>query len=174
MHSSNLLKASDYYCNYPASTKSWKIFFLTIMGISIPTIFVTGIGACLGNLSSANASYGTVYEDHGIGGLLLASFHPFRFAKFCLVILVFSVIGNNIAVNYSTGLSLQLLGHYFHAVPRFLWSFLNALVVAVIAVAGKEHLSAIVSDFVSLLGYWTVSFTMILLVSFSKFLLKDR
>ena len=36
--------------------------------------------------------------------------------------------------------------------------------VAVLAIAGKDHLSAIVSDFVSLLGYWTISFTFILLI----------
>lgn len=159
--------ASDYYCNYPANTKSWKIFFLTFFGISIPTIFVTIIGACLGNAaisSEANPTLTTAYHDHGLGGLLFESYHPSGFSKFCLVLLVFTVIGNNVAVNYSSGLSLQLLGHYFHAVPRFIWSFVNALVIAVLAIAGRQHLSLIVSNFVSLLGYWTVSFTLILLV----------
>jgi len=160
--------ASDYYCNYPANTKSWKIFFLTWFGISIPTIFVTVIGACLGNAAITNAAanpiLGDAYDAHGLGGLLRETYHPIGWSKFCLVLLVFSVLGNNIAVNYSSGLSLQLLGHYFHAVPRFIWSFLNALVIAVLAIAGREHLSTIVNNFVSLLGYWTVSFTMIILV----------
>ena len=48
--------------------------------------------------------------------------------------------------------------------PRLLWSLLFAIVVAVLAIAGQEHLSTIVSNFVSLLGYWTVSFTVILLL----------
>ncbi|KAF8850758.1 purine-cytosine permease-like protein [Acephala macrosclerotiorum] len=159
--------ASDYYCNYPANTKSWKIFFLTLFGISIPTIFVTVIGACLGNAavsSSTNDALIAAYQDHGLGGLLSVSYHPLGWAKFCLVILTFSVLGNNIAVNYSSGLSLQLLGHYFHAIPRFIWSLLNAVVIAALAIAGREHLSIIVSNFVSLLGYWTVSFTIILLI----------
>ena len=159
--------ASDYYCNYPAKTKSWKIFFLTFFGISIPTIFVTVIGACLGNAaisSSVNPILTDAYNNHGLGGLLRESFHPLRFSKFCLVLLVFSVIGNNVAVNYSSGLSMQLLGHYFHAIPRFLWSLVNAVVIAVLAIAGRQHLSTIVSNFVSLLGYWTVSFTVILLI----------
>lgn len=160
--------ASDYYCNYPATTKSWKIAAMTVFGISIPTIFVTVIGACLGNAaitnSDANPALDAAYNDHLLGGLLLEVYHPLRFSKFCLVLLVFTVLGNNIAVNYSSGLSLQLLGHYFHAIPRFVWSFANALVIAVIAIAGKNHLSLIVSNFVSLLGYWTVSFTVILMV----------
>ncbi|KIV86957.1 hypothetical protein PV11_02531 [Exophiala sideris] len=158
--------AADYYCNYPASTKSWKVFFLTLAGITIPTVFITVIGACIGNAALLNAypPYADAYTDHGLGGLLREIFHPNGWSKFCLIILTFSVLGNNIAINYSSGLSLQLLGHYFHAVPRFIWSFLVALVVAVLAIAGKDHLSAIVSDFVSLLGYWTVSFTLILLI----------
>lgn len=167
--------ASDYYCNYPANTKSWKIFFLTLFGISIPTILVTVIGACIGNaaFSGNNPGLEEAYGDHALGGLLRESFHPLGFSKFLLVLLAFSVLGNNVAVNYSSGLSLQLLGHYFHAVPRFIWSFLNAFVVAVLAIAGREHLSTIVSNFVSLLGYWTVSFTFILLIE-DKFFRKSE
>lgn len=159
--------ASDYYCNYPAKTPSWKIFSLTFFGISIPTIWITVIGACLGNAavsSSVNTVLTDAYDDHGLGGLLRESLHPLGFSKFCLVLLTFSVLGNNIAVNYSSGLSLQLMGHYFHAVPRFIWSFINALVIAILAIAGQNNLSTIVSNFVSLLGYWTVSFTLILLI----------
>lgn len=160
--------ASDYYCNYPADTKPWKIWALTLFGISIPTVFVTVIGACLGNIAVSNADANPIlanaYTDHGLGGLLREAYHPLHFSKFCLVILVFTVLGNNIAVNYSSGLSIQLLGHYFHAIPRFIWSFLNALVIAILAIAGKDSLSTIVSNFVSLLGYWTISFTVILVV----------
>jgi purine-cytosine permease-like protein len=158
--------AADYYCNYPASTKSSKVFFFTLAGVVIPTVFVTVAGACIGNaaLLTQYPPYHTAYEDHGLGGLLREIYHPLGWSKFCLVILTFSVLGNNIAINYSSGLSLQLLGNFFHAIPRFIWSFLVALVVAILAIVGKDHLSTIVSNFVSLLGYWTVSFTFILLV----------
>lgn len=158
--------AADYYCNYPANTKPWKIFTLTLFGVTLPTVFVTVIGACLGNaaLSAAYGPYATEYTNHGLGGLIRVVYHPIGWSKFSLVMLMFSVLGNNIAINYSSGLSIQLLGHWFHAVPRFIWSFLVALVIGVLAVAGKDHLSTIVSNFVSLLGYWTISFTFILLI----------
>ncbi|RFU30317.1 hypothetical protein B7463_g6000, partial [Scytalidium lignicola] len=169
--------ASDYYCNYPANTKSWKIFFLTLFGISFPTIFVTTIGACLGNaaVSAAdlNPILGAAYEDHGLGGLIREVYHPIGWSKFALVIITFSVVGNNVAVLYSSGLSMQLFGHYFHAIPRFIWSFLCVLVLAILAIAGRQHLSTIVSNFVSLLGYWTVSFTFILMIEDKFFRRKE-
>lgn len=158
--------AADYYCNYPADTKSRKVFFLTLAGVTIPTVFTTVAGCCIGNaaLLADYKPWNDVYEDHGLGGLLSVIYHPSGWSKTCLVFLTFSVLGNNIAINYSSGLSLQLLGHWFHAIPRFIWSFLVALVVAILAIAGKDHLSTVVSNFVSLLGYWTISFTLILLI----------
>lgn len=168
--------ASDYYCNYPASTKSWKIFFLTLFGVTFPTVFVTIIGACLGNAaisSTNNPVLSEAYDDHGLGGLLREVYHPIGWSKFALVIITFSVVGNNVAVLYSSGLSMQLFGHYFHAIPRFIWSFLCVLVLAILAIAGRQHLSTIVSNFVSLLGYWTVSFTFILLIEDQWFRRKE-
>ena len=157
---------ADYYCNYPATTPSWKLFWLTSFGLMIPTAASTIIGACIGNaaLTVAYPPYADSYTNHGFGGLIKEIYHPVGWSKFALVILMFSVMGNNIANFYSGGLCLQLLGHWFHAVPRFIWSFLFALVTAVLAIAGKDHLSTIVNDFVSLLGYWTLSFTLVLLV----------
>ena len=158
--------ASDYYCNYPADTKAWKVFALSFWGVVIPTTFSIVIGACLGNaaVTAAYPPYADAYTNHGLGGLIREVYHPVGWSKFCLVLLTFSVLGNNIANNYSSGLSLQLLGHWFHAVPRFIWSLLVAIVIAVLAIAGQQHLSIVVSNFVSLLGYWTVSFTLVLLI----------
>lgn len=156
---------SDYYTHYPANTSSRKVFGLTLLGLLVPITFVTVVGACLGNAahSATYPPYADAYANHGLGGLIREVYNPLGWSKFALVLLMFSVLGNNIAIIYSSGLSLQLLGHYFHAVPRFIWSFLVILVIAILAIAGKDHLSTIVSNFVSLLGYWAVSFTIILL-----------
>lgn len=167
--------ASDYYCNYPADTKKRKVFLLTLWGIVFPTVFATTAGACIGNgiYIASYKPWTDTYNAHGLGGVLRDVYHPIGWSKFCLVILTFSVLGNNIAINYSSGLSIQLLGHWFHAVPRFIWSFFFALVIAILAIAGKDHLSNVVSDFVSLLGYWTISFTFILLLEDKWFRRRD-
>jgi len=156
----------DYYVHFPASTPFSLVFWLTYFGVVIPTSFSVIVGSCLGNaaITAAYGPYSDAYTNHGLGGLIATVYHPVGWSKFCLVLLTFSVLGNNVAINYSSGLSLQLLGHWFHAVPRLFWSLLFVIVVAVLAIAGQEHLSLIISNFVSLLGYWTVSFTVILLL----------
>src|SRR5271156_676683 len=70
--------AADYYCNYPAKTKFWKIFGLTLAGVTLPTSFITVVGACLGNaaLSVAYGPYNDAYEAHGLGGLIREVYHP--------------------------------------------------------------------------------------------------
>ncbi|KAH9207949.1 hypothetical protein DL95DRAFT_481601 [Leptodontidium sp. 2 PMI_412] len=102
--------ASDYYCNYPDTTRSYKIFFLTLFGISIPTIFTIAIDSCLGNViytnKLANPLLTNAIKHYSLGGLLRESYYLIGFSKFCLVLLVFSILGNNIAINYSLELSL--------------------------------------------------------------------
>ncbi|KAK5945041.1 hypothetical protein PMZ80_002244 [Knufia obscura] len=158
--------SADYYCNYPAKTPSWKIFFLTQFGATTPIMFATIVGAVIANaamLGQVEPWYST-YGQYGLGGLIRETYSPLGWSKFCLVMLTFSVLGNNVLIFYSSGLDLQLLGDYFHAVPRFIWSFLTAVALAALSIAGKQHLSTIISNFVSMLGYWAICFTLILLI----------
>lgn len=158
--------AADYYCNYPANTSTWKVFLLTQFGAALPIMFATIVGAVIANaalLGQVEPWY-TTYGTYGLGGLIRETYSPLGWSKFCLVMLTFSVLGNNVVIFYSSGLALQFLGDYFHAVPRFIWSFLAAVALAALSIAGKEHLSAIISNFVSMLGYWAVAFTIILLL----------
>jgi purine-cytosine permease-like protein len=79
--------AADYYCNYPAKTPAWKIFSLTVAGVTIPTVFVTVIGACIGNAAilAEYPPYATAYDNHGLGGVLREAYHPLGWSKFALV-----------------------------------------------------------------------------------------
>jgi purine-cytosine permease-like protein len=64
---------------------------------------------------------------------------------------------NNIPNTYSAGLSIQALGRPFAMVPRFFWTFLCFAIYTVAGVAGREHFSEILSNFLSILSYWTVN-----------------
>lgn len=158
--------SSDYTCNYPSNISKKKIFLLTWVGLVLPLCFTTYLGIVLGQAATLNANspYAHAYAHHGLGGLLIEGWHPIGWAKVACVISSLTVCGNNVAVIYSSGLCIQLLGDYFHAVPRFIWSFFVALVIALLAIIGRQSLSTIVSNFVSLLGYWTVSYSLIILI----------
>ena len=68
---------------------------------------------------------------------------------------------NNIPNTYSAGLSMQALGRPFAKVPRFFWVFLSFVIYTVAGVAGREHFSEILSNFLSILSYWTAFFIVI-------------
>ena len=56
---------------------------------------------------------------------------------------------------------MQTLGRPFAMVPRFFWVFLAFVAYTVAGVAGREHFSAILSNFLSILSYWTAFFVVI-------------
>ncbi|KAH8645415.1 permease for cytosine/purines, uracil, thiamine, allantoin-domain-containing protein [Xylariales sp. PMI_506] len=154
--------AGDYYVNYRAETSPWTIFSLSYFGITIPTTFILIIGACVGQATFNYAPWTEVYEAHGFGAVLGAIYHPSGWSKFALVMSMFTTVGTVSATFYSCSLSCQALGHYFHAVPRFVWALVAFAANVALSVAGQEHLSDLLLDFCNLLSYWTVSFTVIL------------
>jgi purine-cytosine permease-like protein len=46
-------------------------------------------------------------------------------------------------------------------IPRFFWTILCFVIYTVAGVAGREHFSAILSNFLSILSYWTAFFIVI-------------
>jgi purine-cytosine permease-like protein len=65
---------------------------------------------------------------------------------------------------YSSALSIQLLGQHSIAVPRFIWCTLLSLVVFALAYGGRKVLEDIINNLLSILGYWTLAFALILFV----------
>lgn len=64
---------------------------------------------------------------------------------------------------YSTGLSLQALGRPFALIPRFVWTTIGFVAYTIAGVVGREHFSEILSNFLSILSYWTAFFMVITL-----------
>lgn len=152
--------AADYNCRLPADTPPMRVFLLTFFGLFIPICFVEILGAAL--MTITDPAYVTAFADGSTGGLIAQVLSPWgHFGQFVLVLLALSVIGNNIPNTYSTGLSIQALGRPFAIIPRFFWVFLAFVVYTVAGVAGREHFSAILSNFLSILSYWTAFFIVI-------------
>jgi len=152
--------AADYNCRLPADTPPIKVFLLTFFGLFIPICFVEILGAAL--MTITNQDYVDAFTNGGTGGLLGQVLSPWKGGgKFVLFLLAFSVIANNIPNTYSAGLSIQALGRPFAMIPRFFWTILCFVIYTVAGVAGREHFSAILSNFLSILSYWTAFFIVI-------------
>ncbi|KFY32740.1 hypothetical protein V495_08778 [Pseudogymnoascus sp. VKM F-4514 (FW-929)] len=157
--------AGDYYVHYPVDTSKWLVFGLTYLGLVIPTIFVGVLGNLFGGIIATNDDLAAVYYEGGIGALIPAIMSPpVAWGRFACIVFVLSFLGNVIANVYSSALSIQLLGKHFIAVPRFVWcAFLSACIFA-LAYGGRNVLEEIINNLLSILGYWTLAFALILFI----------
>ncbi|KAH8547449.1 purine-cytosine permease [Umbelopsis sp. PMI_123] len=152
--------AADFNMRLPADTSAWYVFILTFFGVYIPVAFVSILGACL--VSIQNQDYVDAFTNNGVGGLLAQTLSPWGGGgKFLMVVLSLSVIANNVPNTYSAALSIQALGKPFQRVPRFLWTILVFIIYTVAGIAGRESFSAILSNLLSILSYWTAFFVVV-------------
>lgn len=163
--------AADYTVYQPANTSRVKAFLWTFAGLIFPLCFTEMLGLAV-STALFNPAFGPTfgatdpttitnpyvlgYEQSAIGGLMGAVLITAygRFGEFCLVVLALSIIANNCPNIYSLALSLQVMGRWTAAVPRFIWTFVGTLVYCAIAIPGYSHFQAVLEDFMLLIGYW--------------------
>lgn len=146
--------AADYFVYYPSSTPAWKVFSVTMVGLSASFTFAFIVGIGLGSGMAANPSWATAYKTSQ-GALIVEGFAPLGdFGKFCGVIVAFGLIANLIAPTYSSGVDFQILSRWFARVPRVIWNTIGVVIYTVCAAAGRAHLAEIFTNFLALMGYW--------------------
>ncbi|KAN0073667.1 Permease for cytosine/purines, uracil, thiamine, allantoin domain containing protein [Tylopilus felleus] len=164
--------AADYNVRLPVDTNPWRVFILTFCGLFLPIVFTVTLGAALMTITDP-AYVAALGSDGNTGALIAQVLSPWKGGgKFLLVLLAMSAVSNNIPNTYSAALSIQALGRPFAMVPRFLWVLLVFLVYTIAGVAGREHFSAILSNFLSILSYWTAFF--IVIVAEEHFLFRRK
>lgn len=148
--------AADYTVYQPHTVSRVKTFAWTWAGLIFPLLFTETLGLAVATAMTFDPvtfepinSYAKGYKGSGIGGLLAAVLFPplGRFGQFCLVVLALSIIANNCPNIYSVGLSLQVLGRWTQAVPRFIWTFVGTLVYCAIAIPGYSHFESVLENF---------------------------
>ncbi|CCE64248.1 hypothetical protein TPHA_0H00380 [Tetrapisispora phaffii CBS 4417] len=146
---------SDYYILFPEDTPKKAVFSITFFGIFLPTLFVGVLGMLLAAIAASYEPWYVMYEKYGMGGLLHAGFQRWNgFGKFCVVILIFSLVSNNIVNTYSAAFSIQLASVRLAKIPRWVWAIVCTVVYVVCALVGREHFSTILSNFLPMIGYW--------------------
>jgi purine-cytosine permease-like protein len=153
----------DYYVYYDPKSPSTKLFLLTLFGLTSSFSFGLILGIGLASGIASNAAYSSAYEVSQ-GALIVAGFEPVgTFGHFCSVVVALGIIANLIPTTYSTGIDVQLLARVASRVPRWIWNTVGAVIFTVCALAGREHLSEIFTNFLSLMGYWTAFWIAIIL-----------
>ncbi|CAI4454082.1 CQS_1a_G0017450.mRNA.1.CDS.1 [Saccharomyces cerevisiae] len=146
---------ADYYILFPEDTPYIQIFCLTFFGTFLPTCFVGILGLLLASVAMSYKPWSVEYDSHGMGGLLWAGFQRWNgFGKFCVVVLVFSLVSNNIINTYSAAFSIQLSSVFCAKIPRWFWSIVCTIICLVCALIGRNHFSTILGNFLPMIGYW--------------------
>jgi len=128
------------------------VFTATLIGLSLSFTFTFVLGTGL----ASGLSNDPVWEaaGPGSGALVVAGYNGLGgFGKFCSVIAALGLIANMVPPTYSSGIDFQILGRYPAMVPRFLWNTFGVIVFAVCALAGRNNLSVIFTNFLALMGY---------------------
>lgn len=151
--------AADYTVYQPRTVSRVKVFAWTFGGLIFPLLFTQILGLAVATATVPASSDGFVnpydegYSKSGIGGLLAAVLFPplGRFGQFCLVVLALSIIANNCPNMYSVTFSLQIMGRWTQAVPRFIWTFVGTVIYCAIAIPGYSHFESVLEDFMLLI-----------------------
>lgn len=155
---------ADFYVYFQPTTKRWMTFLCTALGLTFSTSITVLFGAGLGSGILVNQSWSDAY-DVSVGALIVEAYAPLgAFGHFCSVILALGLISNNVPSTYSAALSFQLLGRWFGAVPRVFWCVVAAIIYTVLACVGRNSLFTIFSNFLALMGYWTLIWVTLTLV----------
>ncbi|KAI0392635.1 permease for cytosine/purines, uracil, thiamine, allantoin-domain-containing protein [Xylariaceae sp. FL0594] len=161
--------ASDYYVHYPVDVSRVKVFLMTTFGIALPTSVGMVAGCVAASALNNRADWAETYEGQGIGFLIQAMLYPRGFAKFILTLLVLSGINVNVISIYSAAISCQQFARPCARVPRFVWTIMCFAVILALALGGRQQLNTYLQNFLSLLGYWSTSYFVIIFVEHFAF-----
>lgn len=146
--------AADYFVYYPETTPLPNVFLATMIGLILSFTFALIMGIGLGSGIASNPAWADAYNNSQ-GALIVAGFSPVgTFGSFCSVVVALGMIANLVPTTYSGGVDFQTLGRYFLRVPRVIWNTLVVVIYTVCAIAGREHLAEIFTNFLALMGYW--------------------
>ena len=146
--------AADYFVYYPTTTPSLPLFTLSFFGLLTSFTFALLVGIGLATGISSDSDYATAYSTSQ-GALLVEAFAPLgAFGRFCAVVVALGLIANLIPPTYSSGVDFQLLARQAARVPRWVWNSVGVVIYTVCALAGRNYLAEIFTNFLALMGYW--------------------
>ncbi|KAE9393074.1 hypothetical protein BT96DRAFT_959164 [Gymnopus androsaceus JB14] len=164
--------ALDYSVHHQPGSSGFRVFSYTFLGIFLASVILyvlqfawNALGAVLGAVAPAVPSWqdslGT--DGNNFGGLIATILAPVGgFGKFLMVVCFVSLASTGAILLYSFG-DFMCVSTKFAKVPRYLYSVVGTAIVIPLGIVLSSTLFATLQDILSLIGYWTASFTAIVL-----------
>lgn len=80
-----------------------------------------------------------------------------------MVLLVLSVVANNIINVYSMGMSISVITAWLAAVPRLIWPCVITAIYIPLAIVGANNFAGSLENFLNVLGYWLAIYVTVVL-----------
>lgn len=145
---------ADYFVYFSPSTPRLPLFIASLLGLVFSFTFALLAGIGLASAIPNNPQYADAYKE-GQGALLVEGFSSLGgFGKFLGVVIALGLIANLVAPTYSSGIDFQILGRAAQRIPRVVWNTCGVIIYLVCALAGRNSLSEIFTNFLALMGYW--------------------
>jgi NCS1 nucleoside transporter family len=148
--------SADYFVYYTPPRRPFMSLFLpTLAGLTVSFTFALVLGAGLASATTTHPAYAAA-ADVSQGALMVSAFIiPLgNFGRFCGVLVALGTVANLIPPTYSAGIDAQLLNRLSAKIPRAAWNTVAVVAYTVAALAGRDHLSEIFTNFLALMGYW--------------------
>ncbi|KAI4113857.1 MAG: hypothetical protein LQ338_008099 [Usnochroma carphineum] len=155
--------AADYFVYYPVSTPPIALFSISLVSLLCSFTFTYCLGIGLASAIPTVPAYGAA-NNVTQGALIVAGFTESTspgnfnagFGKFLAVVVALGLIANLAPPTYSSGIDFQVLGKNFQKIPRVIWNSVGVVIYTVCALAGRDHLAEIFTNFLALMGYWVI------------------
>ncbi|ODV60607.1 cytosine permease ASCRUDRAFT_35323 [Ascoidea rubescens DSM 1968] len=149
--------SADYTTYMSLNTNPYKIFFSTLTGLWLPSVFAMTLGAACATGTLSNDQWAQMYEDYSIGGLIYSvlvtdSLHGF--GQFCCVLLALSTVCNNIPNMYSVALCVQAIWSKFRIIPRIFWTLLANFLTLGICIPAFYEFESYIHNFMNCVAYF--------------------
>ena len=125
------------------------------MGLTCSFSFALIVGIGLASGIASTPSFAAAYETSQ-GALIVTALEDRLggFGRFLGVVIALGIIANAVFPTYVSGINFHILGRTAAKVPRFVWTTIGVIIYLVCALAGRDHLSEIFTQFLAIMGYW--------------------
>ncbi|KAI0944997.1 hypothetical protein AcV7_001649 [Taiwanofungus camphoratus] len=165
----------DYGVYHTPKASSTRIFAYTYAGFFIASITAHMLGAAFAASAAFDPVWATGFDNgNNVGGLIEAVLSPAGgFGKFLTVVVALSIPSACAPTMYTFASSFMSISYYFAKVPRYVFTIISEAILIPVAIVGATHFYSTFTDVLSIIGYWSTVFAVVVLAEHLVFRKND-